>query len=226
MSVNKIETPENTVIPTPQSAVQGKKQAIEKVARIQNKKAVILKYVYELNGIVSHMWQGCAHLESLSDDDSVSTGEYFRSFWEKATSNSLKDAKSFGLTVSQFIAPDLVCRYIPSARHSPRVGVSINRMLDCQFHLEAKQSDFLLRHLGLRIVLKAFAEINNHVDSKFLKTLNTISFPERWIDVPEIKAATAYHDEDCLSNRFSYLIIKEIELMADLFELLLIKLHE
>jgi hypothetical protein len=99
-------------------------------------------------------------------------------------------------------------------------------MLDCQFHLGVSPSDFLLRHLGLRIALKAFAEINNHVDSKLLKRLSAISFPEKWIDVLEIKTAATYHDENCLSGRFSFLIITEVQLMADLFEMLLMKLHE
>jgi hypothetical protein len=53
---SKIATPENTTIPTPQSAVQEVKRAIEGVAKIQNERVTILKYLYELNQIAERLW--------------------------------------------------------------------------------------------------------------------------------------------------------------------------
>lgn len=228
MKLENIITLKNSIISTPQIAVLNVAKKITPIAIVGEEKLTKLRYIYELSFIIGQLWQGCVYLQNIEDGKiNISIVENFEKFWSDVFGSGIEDAMSIGLTYEQFINSMLVWRFIPGACiNTPSASISISRMLDCQFNLGASPRSFLLRHLGLSIALKAFAEINSGVSSLFLKKLKELSFFEDWIDMHEINMATKYCDENCLSNHFRFLVIKEVYLMSDLFELVLIKLAE
>lgn len=228
-------TPKDTTIPTIASAVAQHRKKYDRLPRIGTVDQ-FLRHLQEIR-YIADLLQGCAILLGTCAGD-LGLGENFMHYadcsahaWYKLKGATIIDAFGRGIKEKDFITPS--CSGLEAYRGAsvrPPAVISLERILDVQFD---EPCIFLIRTLGIRIALTAFVESHgNHFEDTSVYGFIHGSLPTEWEDALELLWAAMLYAMlrpgvlDTSQHSFSDLILRETDLAADLFELVVRQLQD
>ena len=141
------------------------------------------------------------------------------------------DAAKRGIVKERFLVPDMYeDQPYRGAKNLPRAEVAMWRMLNCNPRaVDTSPSLFLIRQLAMRIIFAAYAK--NFLESSpclFLALIRRTELPHEWHEALELRFAARLHSGEfsAQDDYFGYMILREVALMASLFELVLRQLQD
>lgn len=227
----------NTIIATTTDTIDQTASRFEPfIARVEERDQ-FLRHLKMLHGLVNRLWQGALLLRKMLSGDLVtpSLEKYSRDIgkeWSKLENAIFEDADNLGIKRDIFLSPTKYGRGpYHGFNYKPRAQVTIWRMLDSQFHIHIRDnpSIFLIRQLAMRIIFAAYARnISGSVRSGFVDLVLKTKIPHEWADTQELQFAAELYPGNIEreGRHFGYVILREVILMIDLFELALRQLED
>jgi hypothetical protein len=223
-------TPGHTIISTPHKAFAKFREKFQPHFRIKQTRGFhFLFLLSHTRRVVDCLWQGAVHLGSREQPDIREYGKRMNEFWLTFTDAAMEDVKELGLTWSDVIDPTRAHKNVPHYHHPCTGSVTLARMLSCQFHIHDTIPTFLMRHLAARITLTAYGDIvqARHASHCFAM-LASMPIEDRWQDTPELPLAASVFEGRITPthDQFGYEVMREAELISDLWELTLRQMAE
>lgn len=233
--MEKFATPENTIISTPEIAVEKLAGQYKPFIPFLSNPGIFLRQLHVFYDLAGDLWQGRCHLrhETPMRGDGLKFQSYTIDLdreWLSYVDAAFADAMSRGVSRGVFMNPRSGSMDAWSgARNEPSAYTTIGRMLDGNFHSNRTEpSLYLMRQLACRIIMASYVRnISTAVKSEFFNLVREHKLPGRWDEAQELIWASCFYKEKVAADhRFGYLMVREFHLMADLFELVLRQLQD
>jgi len=250
----EFDTPRDTAIPTITSAIDAYASRFRPFVAVPDKD-MFLRHLNMFHGLIDRLLLGSIHLNAIAQIKKDPEFEHFlpecadvfakmrEDTFEKLTKDWTRqwgifekaifiDATKRGIERKSFLEAPMSQENKPyrGARNCPPAEVTMWRMLNWNMEMAgAEPYLFLIRQLAMRIIFAAYAK--NFLENSaclFLGLIRATKLPHEWHEALELRFAARLHSGTPTpqDDYFGFMILREMDLMGDLFELVLRQLQD